>query len=61
MGNTLPDPVCVRHNHSLMSVFCEGKIADEIVSRQQSFILPDGTSRQGVGDIAAAMVKVGDR
>ena len=58
MGNTLPDPNCVRHNHHLLSIYCEGKVADEILLNK-AFILPDGTSRQGVGEIAAAVVKVG--
>ena len=58
IGNTLPDPNCVRHNHNLISVYCEGRIADEYVE-QQAFLLPDGTSRQVVGDIAAAVVQVG--
>ena len=58
-GNVLPDPNCVRQNHNLLSVYCERKIADEIVAKK-AFIIPDGTSRQGVGDMAAAVVKVGD-
>ena len=58
MGNTLPDPNCVRHNHNLLSVYCEGRVANEIVQKK-AFILPDGTSRQGVGELAAAVVKVG--
>ena len=58
-GNVLPDPICVRKNHNLISVYCESKIADEIIEKK-AFIIPDGTSRQGVGDMAAAVVKVGD-
>ena len=59
MGNTLPDVTCVRKNHNLISVYCEGKVADEILEHQ-AFIVPDGTSRQGVGvgDLAGAVVKV---
>ena len=59
-GNVLPDPQCVRKNHNLISVYIESKIADEIVDKQ-AFIIPDGTSRQGIGEMAAAVVKVGDR
>ena len=58
--NTLPDPVCVRSNHKLVSVFCEKRVAEEMVEKE-AFILPDGTSRQGVGDIAGVVVKVGDK
>ena len=57
MGNTLPDVTCVCKNHNLISVYCEGKVADEILEHQ-AFIIPDGTSRQGVGDLAGAVVKV---
>ena len=54
MENTLPDVTCVRRNHNLISVCCEGKVADEILEHQ-AFIIPDGTSRQGVGDLAGAV------
>ena len=58
--NTLPDVSCVRHNHNLLAVYCEGKIAEELISKK-GFIMPDGTSRQGVGDIAATITKTGDK
>ena len=58
--NTLPDVACVRQNHHLISVYCEGKIAEEL-TRKKGFIMPDGTSRQGVGEIAASLVKTGDK
>ena len=58
--NTLPDVACVRQNHHLLSVYCEGKIAEELTTKK-GFIMPDGTSRQGVGDIAASLVKTGDK
>ena len=57
MGNTLPDVTCVRKNHNLISVYCEGKAADEILEHQ-AFIIPDGTSIQGIGVLAGAVVKV---
>ena len=57
-GNTLPDVKRIRKNHNLISVYCERKIAEEILE-SQAFIIPDGTSRQGVGDLAGAVVKVG--
>ena len=60
MENTLPDPHCARHNHNLICVYCEGKVADEIMEKQ-GFILPDGTSRIGIGEIAGCVVKTGDR
>ena len=31
MENVLPDAKCVRNNHKLISVFVQGKIADEIL------------------------------
>ena len=58
--NTLPDVVYVRHNHYLLSVYCESKIAEEIM-KEKAFVLPDGTSRQGIGDIAGMVMKVGDK
>ena len=58
--NTLPDVHCVRHNHNLLAVYCEGKVAEELVLKK-GFIMPDGTSRQGVGDIAATVARVGDK
>ena len=57
MGNALPDVTCVCKNHNLISVYCEGKVVDEILEHK-AFIIPDGTSRQGVGDLAGAVVKV---
>ena len=57
MENTLPDVTCVCKNHNLISVYCQVKVADEIL-KHQAFIIPDGTSRQGVGDLAGAVVKV---
>ena len=57
---TLPEPKCVRQNHNLLAVHCEAKVAEEILDKK-CFLMPDGTSRQGVGDIAASVVKVGDK
>ena len=57
---TLPEPKCVRQNHHLLAVHCETQVAEEILQKK-CFIMPDGTSRQGVGDIAASVVKVGDK
>ena len=57
MRNTLPDVTCVYENHNLISVYCERKVADEILEHQV-FIIPDSTSIQGVGDLAGAVVKV---
>ena len=57
MGNTLPDVTYVCKNHNLISVYCEGKVADEILEHQV-FIIPDGTSIQGIGVLAGAVVKV---
>ena len=57
MRNTLPNVTCVRKNQNLISVYCEGKVADEILE-DQAFIIPDGTSRKGVGNLAGAVVMV---
>ena len=35
-------------------------MAEEVL-KSNFFIMPDGTSRQGVKDIASSVVKVGDR
>ena len=59
-NNTLPVPASVRRNHNLMAVYCEGQIADELI-QETGHLMPDGTSRQGVGEIAAAVTKVGDK
>ena len=58
--NTLPGVVCVRHNHYLLSVYCESKMAKEIM-KEKAFVLPDGTSRQGIRDIAGMVMKVGKK
>ena len=57
---TLPEPKCVHQNHNLLAVHCEAKVAEEILDKK-CFLMPDGTSRQGVGDIATSVVKVGDK
>ena len=57
---TLPEPKCVRQNHNLLAVHCEAKVAEEILDKK-CFLMPDGTYRQGVWDIAASVVKVGDK
>ena len=57
---TLPSRKCVRQNHNLMAVHCEGKVAEEIL-QNKGFLIPDGTKRQGLGEIAASVVKVGDK
>ena len=60
MGNVLPYTKCVRDNHNLISVFVQGKIANEILENQ-TFLIPDGTSWQEIGEVAAAVVKVWDK
>ena len=57
---TLPDVACARHNHNLLAVYCESKIGEEMMAKK-GFLMPDGTSQQGVGDIAANLVKIGDK
>ena len=59
--NTLPDPHTARRNHHLMSVFVEGRIAEEMLQNEGSFIIPDGTTRNKVGEIAAMLIKVGNK
>lgn len=34
IANTLPDVTSVRSTHNLISVYCEGKIADEVLENQ---------------------------
>ena len=59
-NNTLPVPASVRRNHNLMAVYCEGQIANELIQKT-GYLMPDSTSRQGVGEIAATVTKVGDK
>ena len=60
--NCLPDRRTARCNHYLMSVFVEGKIAEEMLNKESgTFIMPDGTTRNKVGEIAAMLVRVGDK
>ena len=42
-GTVLPDPIGVRQNHNLLSMYCEKKIAVEIVTKK-AFGVPDETS-----------------
>ena len=58
---TLPTTSCVRSNQHLLAVYCESKVAEELLSSKTAFIMPDGTSRQGVGEIAAVNAKIGDK
>ena len=55
--NTLPDIACVRDNHKLLSLYCEKRIAEEMLEKNVSC----RTSRQDVGRMAGAIIKVGDR
>ena len=57
---TLPTRKCVRQNHNLMAVHCEAKVAEEIM-KNKCFLMPDGTKRQGLGEVGASVVKVGDK
>ena len=56
-SNTSPVPAAVRRNHNLMAVYCEGQIVNELIVKTGN-IMPDGTSRQGVGEIAATVNKI---
>ena len=52
--------LCLRHNHYLLSIYCERKIAPETMT-EKAFVLPDGTWQQGIGGIAGMVVKVVDK
>lgn len=54
----LPDPTNVRIAHRSISTYIEGKIGDEMVNANSSFLMPDGTSRQRLGRIGASLVFV---
>ena len=43
-----------------MAVYCEGQIANELIVKT-GYIMSHGTSRQGVGEIAATVTKVVDK
>ena len=55
--NIFPDLRTVRRNHHLMAVYVEKQIGEELV-KHGGFIIPDGTSRNKVGEISAVVMKV---
>lgn len=56
----MPTPAAVRRNHALLAVYIESQIASELLTKT-GFLMPDGTSKQGVGDIATTVNKDGDK
>ena len=56
----LPSRRIARYYHSLLAVYIEGQIGQQM-AESESYILPDGTSRAQVGEIAAMTVNVGGR
>ena len=56
--SALPDIHTTRRNHQLMSVYVEGEIGKEMMKEEGggTFIMPDGTTRNKVGEIAAMLV-----
>ena len=41
----------------LHCVYCETGIAEKLLSNNDAYIIPDGTSRKGIGDITACIKK----
>ena len=56
LGQVLPDPRSIRAAHHTIATHLEGKIADQMVESDSSFLMPDGTSRQRLGRIGASLV-----
>ena len=42
-------------------MYCEGKVGEEILRNEDSYIIPDGTSRQGIGEMATCTAKIGGK
>ena len=55
--NVLPDCRTIRRNHHLLAVYVEKRIGDELV-QHGGFCMPDGTTRNKVGEISAMILKV---
>ena len=55
--NVLPDCRTIRRNHHLMAVYVERRLGEELV-QHGGFCIPDGTTRNKVGEISAMIVKI---
>ena len=55
--SVLPDLRTVQHNHHLLAVYVEKRIGEEL-AQHGGFCIPDGTTRNKVGEISAVVVKV---
>ena len=42
-------------------LFLEGKIAEDMMTNENNYIMPDGTSRQKLGRIQASVVSINGR
>ena len=51
----------MRDNHRLLAAYCESRVAKELLESENAVLIPDGTARQGVGQIAASTLKVGEK
>ena len=61
LSSVLPSLKCVRDNHRLLAAYCESRVAKELLESENAVLIPDGTARQGVGQIAASILKVGEK
>ena len=59
-ANVLPDRRTIRRNHHLMAVYVEKKIGDELVEHG-GFCIPDGTTRNKIGEFAGMIVIVNEK
>ena len=56
LDQVLPDPRSVRSAHHNIATHLEGKIANQMIDSNSSFLMPDGTSRQRLGRLGASLV-----
>ena len=58
LDQVLLNPRSLRHAHGNIVTYLEGKIGNAMVESGQTFLMPDGTSRQRLGRIGASLVFV---
>ena len=58
LSNVLPEPNSLRRARRNISCYLEGKVGDEMMKSGKNFLMPDGTSRQKLGQIGASLISV---
>ena len=60
-SSVLPPLKCVRGSHKLFTVYCEGRVTEELWEIKIVVLISDGTAIKSIGQIAASNLKSGDR